>query len=262
MALEEFPRREVARGEGPGGAGLEEARLAALVEGALTPAEAAEIEAAAAADPDLAARIESLKQLREPAPESPPAKFPEMAGDARPASAGLILDMAEARATRQRRRRLIAAAARWAGLAAALAAAFAFGRALAPAPGIPSSLIATSPSAGLKAEGALSAALEGGLVATQASDAPVKIGVSFRAHDGDLCRTFMVRQARPLAGLACRAPEGWRVRLAVEAPAGADGALGVGPAAVLEAVDQTIQGVPLDAAGEAQARAAHWRAGP
>jgi hypothetical protein len=89
--------------------------------------------------------------------------------------------------------------------------------------------------------------------------------VSFRAADGHYCRTFAMRQTQPIAGLACREAGGWRVRMAAQsAPLAAAASYRTAgddiPAAVLEAMDQMIKGAPLDAAAEAQARAAGWQA--
>jgi len=245
---------------------VDDARIGALVDGELPPADAAAIEAAAAADPALAARIERARTLRaavagafadalaEPAP-------PRLLATIRGAA---VVDLGEARARRSRPPTLptVPAAARWGALAASLALAFYAGRLLAPAP--PPAAIVSGPT-GMVAGGALASSLGAQLASNQARDAPVKIGVSFRAIDGVYCRTFALRQATPIAGLACREPDGWRVRVAaLSAALAPDGGYRTAgdetPAPVLEAMDQLIQGAPLDAAGEARAKAAGWRA--
>ena len=93
----------------------------------------------------------------------------------------------------------------------------------------------------------------------------MKIGVSFQAADGGFCRTFTLRQAQAVAGLACHEDGGWRVRIAAEsrsaAPvSGYQTAADETPAPVLETMDQLIRGEPLDGAAEARARAAGWKA--
>jgi hypothetical protein len=98
-----------------------------------------------------------------------------------------------------------------------------------------------------------------------APDQAVKIGVSFRAADKLYCRTFQVVRGDGLAGLACRAPSGWQVRVAAASPAHGVGATGyrtagsATPAAVSATVDAMIDGAPLDAQGEAAAKAKGWR---
>ena len=92
----------------------------------------------------------------------------------------------------------------------------------------------------------------------------VTIGVSFRSHEGQYCRTFQVNQGQGLAGLACRAPQGWSVRMAMASPAqaattGYRTAASETPAPVLDAVQGLIAGDPLDAKAEAAAKAAGWR---
>lgn len=114
----------------------------------------------------------------------------------------------------------------------------------------------------LLAQGALAQALDSQLASRQAVDAPVRIGVSFRSGEGQYCRSFTLQGRGALAGLACRAPEGWR--LAVLESAGAP-AGGYRPAAsaltpgVQAAIAARIRGEPLDAAAEARAQARGFR---
>ena len=238
--------------------------VSALVDGELTPADAARLEA----DPALAARIAAARALRQAvagayadtAAEAPPERL--LAAIRGPAP-GEVIDLALPRSVRRRRPSIWAAAPLWGGLAASLALAFALGRMMAPTPGP----ITAAPGGGLVANGVLAGSLQRQLVSSQAPDAPVTIGVSFLSSDGRYCRTFTLRQAAPVAGLACRDPAGWSVRLAVAAAPSAPGttyrtAAAETPQPVLDAVDRTIRGEPLDAAGEAKARAAGWRAAP
>jgi len=130
----------------------------------------------------------------------------------------------------------------------------------------PTGAVVSPPAGGLFAAGPLAAALERQLAATQGQNAPVKLGVSFRATDGRFCRTFVWRTAQPLAGLACRDPGGWRLAMVMQShpsqviPGAAQAAADVTPAPVLEAMDQSISGQPLDAAGELKARDGGWSA--
>jgi len=116
----------------------------------------------------------------------------------------------------------------------------------------------------LLASGALEQALSNQLTKNQPARAPVQIGVSFRSKDGNYCRTFQLRQATSLAGLACREENKWRVEILARAdasPAGnpeyrpAGSAL---PSSVIQAVNETIAGDPLDADAEGDARKRQW----
>lgn len=113
---------------------------------------------------------------------------------------------------------------------------------------------------GLIARGELAEGL-----ATQLASAPgrsnVHIGVSFRSRDGDYCRSFTYEHLAPLAGLACRHGEDWKVRVLAEAPSSTSElrTATAMPMAVLQAVDASIAGEPLDAAAEEEARKAGWR---
>ena len=106
--------------------------------------------------------------------------------------------------------------------------------------------------------------LEEGLATELASapgDSNIHIGVSFRDRDGDYCRSFTYEHGAPLAGLACHHGEDWKIRVLTEAPS-ASGELRAAasmPLAVLQAVDASIAGEPLDAAAEEKAREAGWR---
>jgi hypothetical protein len=119
----------------------------------------------------------------------------------------------------------------------------------------------------LLASGALDRALSGQLASEQPSQAPVQIGVSFRSKGGSYCRTFQVREHANLAGLACRERDKWRLEALAQSEAASAGAQSdfrpagsALPPSIAEAVDQAIDGEPLDAAAEAHARTNQWRA--
>lgn len=151
------------------------------------------------------------------------------------------------------RRRWARAVVAVVALATALGAGLAAGRLLWARPDA-SGQIAAGPGGAMMATGPLALALERQLASEQRPSAPVAIGITFAAADGAMCRTFVVRQTTETAGLACRARDGWRVRLAVSRNVPGDDA----PAPVLEAVDQIIRGAPLDATSERAARDAGW----
>jgi len=117
----------------------------------------------------------------------------------------------------------------------------------------------------LLASGVLAAALSDQLASAQSAADPVRIGVSFRAKSGEYCRTFALRGAGGLAGLACRADDGWQLSVLARAEsASGDGgtyrqAASSMPAAVVAAVGARMAGEPLDQHAEAAARGRHWQ---
>jgi hypothetical protein len=118
----------------------------------------------------------------------------------------------------------------------------------------------------LLAAGALDKALSNQLASEQPSQAPVQIGVSFRSKGGNYCRTFQVRARAHLAGLACRDEDKWRLEALAQSEAASPGshsdfrpAASALPSSIAEAVDQAIEGEPLDAKAEARARTDQWR---
>jgi hypothetical protein len=99
----------------------------------------------------------------------------------------------------------------------------------------------------------------------QNQHAPVRILLSFRAHDGDYCRVFNAAGRGELSGLACREDGRWRVLTAVyskpkpgataDRPAGAEE-----PQPIRDAAGAAMAGGPLDAGAEKAARQSGWRA--
>jgi anti-sigma factor RsiW len=245
----------------------------AFVDGELPPEAMARIEAAMATDPQLALRVETQRALRrllsgahagivrETPPEargatlaakpSPPPKPAEVI--AFPGS------KAKTKAKEKPRDPKLPKPAgasgkgfpAWIGLAAALVIGLAVGRLAAPPPVTLSGADDPAP----LAAGPLAHALN-----TQASGQPgnpVRIGLSFKTGAGVYCRSFQASGRSPLAGVACRDADAWRVRAV--SPASADAQT---PAAILAAVNAMIAGQPLDPAGEAKAKAAGWKPVP
>ncbi|WP_298743759.1 hypothetical protein [uncultured Brevundimonas sp.] len=114
---------------------------------------------------------------------------------------------------------------------------------------------------GALADAGLVRVLDAGLAADAPDAGGRAVGLTFRDADGRWCRTFRSGEAG-VAGLACRAGDGWRMEALAPfgAPAGeVRTAAAETPAAVLAAVDALIAGAALDAAAEARARDAGWR---
>lgn len=122
----------------------------------------------------------------------------------------------------------------------------------------------TSRNGRLLASGVLSEALSEQLSSAQKKDAPVRIGVSFKSKDGEYCRTFTLGNSTALAGLACREHDDWRVQVLAQATstsANASQYRQAGsevPPSVMQTVENTIAGEPLDAHAESAARGKNW----
>jgi anti-sigma factor RsiW len=245
----------------------------AFVDGELPPEAMARIEAAMATDPQLALRVETQRALRrllsgahagiahETPPETrgatfaakppPPPKPAEVI--AFPGAKTKTKDKAKPRDPKLPRPAGASGKGfpAWIGLAAALVVGLAVGRLAAPPPVTLSGADDPAPIAA----GPLAHALN-----TQASGqaaSPVRIGLSFKTASGAYCRSFQASGRSPLAGVACRDKDAWRVRAV--SPAGADAQT---PAAIMAAVNTMMQGQPLDSAGEAKARATDWKPAP
>ena len=113
----------------------------------------------------------------------------------------------------------------------------------------------------LVAQGALADALSRQLADGQGQRAgDVKLGVSFQAKDGSVCRSFLLGRN---GGLACRQGEQWQVPVVAEGAKGQGGAYRQAgsemPAAVLEAIDERIAGATFDAGDERAARDRGWQ---
>jgi hypothetical protein len=227
---------------------VDDERLMAYADGELSAAERAEIEAALAEDEALREKIAAHQRLRarvsaafdatlaEPVPERLTAALTPRGAE--------VVNLAERRAAKW-------SAREWSAMAASVAAGLLIGVGVmnTQAP-----LIATTDS-GLAARGALAQALDTQLASDNAQ--AVRIGLSFRAQDGRYCRTFDLTRGET-SGLACRNDDGWAVAMAAQSVAGGEIRMAGASEEILAAVDQMIDGEPLDAAAERQARDASW----
>jgi hypothetical protein len=231
------------------------------VDGELTPEAGAAIDAAAAADPALARRLEQLRGLRTLAREAFPA-----APDPRDAELTRMI-MAGAASSGAGRGRLADAvraafAPRHAPVWGAVAAAsFVLGLSIGwlGQDRAPDGFALAAD--GTVADADLVRVLDRGLAADGADAEGRAVGLTFRDGEGRWCRTFRAGEAR-VAGLACRRDDGWRLEaLAAFRPSGGEvrTAGADTPPAVLAAVDALIADETLDAAAEARARDAGWR---
>lgn len=231
---------------------IDDETIIAFVDGELPEAKRTEIARMLAADQALRDRVDAQRELRrrlsaafdgalaEPAPPYLAAML-----DA-PQAENNVVNITERRSAKTWTMRDFGA------MAASLAAGLLIGVGIMSAQ--PPLIGATGH--GLVARGQLARALETQL----ASDAAgaVRIGLSFRAHDGGYCRTFELTRAAS-SGVACRNTEGWTVVMTAASGDPAEVRTASASAAVLQAVEAMIEGEPLDHAAEAQARANNWR---
>lgn len=249
---------------------LSDETLYAYVDNELDAAATAQVEAAIAADPVLARRVEEQRAVRallgsayDPVLSEPvPARLVSAAeaGKAAPAAKGKVLDLASARESRRKAETPSSWTwQHWGGMAACLVIGVFAGRSawLAGADQI------TAQNGHLVARGPLAKALSTQLASAQAGDAPVKIGLSYLSRDNAYCRSFSM-PGEGTGGVACLEAGFWTLRVVAQDATPAAGgnlrmAASPAPAAVLKVVDEQISGSPLDAEGEREAMQKGWR---
>lgn len=223
--------------------------LMAYADGELDPLNAKRVERAMAADPALAEQVEAHRALT----ASLRAAFAPVA-DASPPESVVAMLTESARViplappSPARRERPI-----WMGAVAASLIAGLFGGAF---------IMPRGGDAGIAfeqgqpvARGDLARALDTQLASAQASDAPVRIGVSFRDKSGQLCRSF---ERSGAGGIACARDKDWRIERLY---GGSDAAqtdyrqAGSASAAMMRDAQELMAGDPLDADAERAALA-------
>ena len=228
---------------------ISDERFFAWLDGELEPAEAAEVAALVAADPNLQRQADAHRALagRLGAAFDPVAAAPlpgRLVEAARPRPAEVI-DLAA-----RRDARTIPVRMQWAAMAATLAIGIVAGSMIGSAPSGPIG----RENGQLVASGDLEAALYTRLASAPADDG-ARIGLTFRDAAGDVCRSFTDDGA---AGLACHQGGDWRIRGLFQAGEGQQAefrmAAGADPR-LAGLVDATMAGEPLDAAGEREALA-------
>ncbi len=236
----------------------------AYADGELDAASRAALEAAMATDPQLARRVARQRALRarlraaldpvldEPLPERLLASVRGVPARGQAANVVALKRQAAPRWSWPQ----------WGAIAASLVGGVLLGPLLLRAPAGPALVTRDGQ---VLASGALARALSEQLASHQPPGAPVQIGVSFRARNGDYCRTFVLREQGTLAGLACREREAWRLEVLAHNPAPPAAAAGYRPAgsalpaSVTHTLDELIAGEPLAAGAEAAARARGWQ---
>lgn len=228
----------------------------AYVDGELPPQDVVRVEAAIAADVLVAARVERERRLRSqlrgayaPVLEEPvPSRLSDLLTRR---DADDVTPLRERRPTRN---------GRWRTAAIALAASVA---ALAIAQWLraPGGDVAVQRDRWV-ARGELARELDRALASEAGPGSAVAIGLTFRAVDGHVCRSFIARRAH-LAGLACREGDAWALPVLSRSDATDAGELRRAASAmspeVQAAIDARLQGDAFDAAQERQSRDAGWR---
>lgn len=252
--------------------------IQAYVDGQLDAAQSAQVEAAIAADPALAALCDRERRLRtqlreafDPILQEPlPARFEALLRGA-PSTASV--------ADTQAPDNVVAMPAPGRASAAAPAAVrSAPWRRSRPVYALAASIALLALSWGwwaqdggpvsmkddaLVARGALSRGLDRSLSSAPDATEHVRIGLTFRDRDGHVCRSFAMSDDGAFSGLACREGAQWRVHMLDAGDAGGQGDLRqasvqIAPA-VMAAIDGRISGDVFDADQEREARAAGWR---
>jgi hypothetical protein len=229
----------------------EDEKFFAWLDGELGPAEAAGMEAKVAADPQLARLAEQHRalggQLHGAFDPIVAAAVPDRLSESLHPPAEVI-DFAAAK-----RRRSMPSLPQWAAMAATLAIGVFVGTMVPQRSGAPVAVQGGK----LYAAAALDQALDAQLASAPAGD--VRIGLTFRDHAGEICRSF---NAQAESGLACRSGGRWQLKGLFAAPEGqaADYRMAAGMNPNLATlVDSSIAGEPFDAAAEKAARDKGWR---
>ena len=245
--------------------------LMAYADGELEPGPRGELERAMVGDASLRDRVAALQAQRErlkaayaplldePMPDRLSAllKVPTPAPAPTPARAATAVVSLDAARTARSPRRAMSSWAQWGGMAASVVLGVLVGTSLPRSGADPSIGVQNGQ---LVAGGAIGQALSTQLASEPTAGAPVAVQLSFVDKDGSFCRSF---STDAVAGVACRQGEAWAVQTLVAAERQTAGpmrqAASTLPRAVLDAVDQRIDGSALDASREKQARDRGWR---
>ncbi|WP_133477433.1 anti-sigma factor family protein [Cognatilysobacter segetis] len=236
---------------------LSDDTLQAYVDGALPADQVGRIEAAIASDVLVAARVERARHLRAqprgafdtPSRAAASQSAPRSTRALCAAKVDDVVDTRRGPASPRRRWRTAVIA-----LAATIGALVIAQRLRTPGADI------VVVDGALVARGELQRRLDVGLAAESDPSSTVSLGLTFRAVDGRVCRSFVARVPR-VAGLACRTGGDWTLPVvsAVDGRADALPSAGDVPTEVLAAIERRLQGDTFDAARERRARDAGWR---
>jgi hypothetical protein len=244
--------------------------LMAYADGELDAATRANVEAAMQADPEIRKRVARHRALRETMRGAFSAVLDEPVPDrliqaargqtAAPKSAVVDLSVAKEAA----RRKKSAAPPRWQSAAMAASLLLGLGLGFLAWHGPVGALIQPGAGGGLIAAAALAEALSNQLSDDRSQLGVAVAGLSFRDKSGDYCRTFSLTGSAASSGLACHEGADWRIKALAQLPHAAANSGNFRTAgsadspAIRAAVEGSIDGEPLDRAGEIAARSAGW----
>lgn len=227
---------------------ISDERFFAWLDGELDAAEAAEVEALVAGDPELARKAAAHHALHDRLraafdPIADPAVPPQLRDAARSGRAD-ILDLQARRSAP----RPISRPMQWMAMAATLAIGVVAGSLIDAGDSGP----LARENGQLVAAGELEATLYTRLASAPADDG-ARIGLTFRDRAGDLCRSFTDSGT---SGLACHRGGDWRILGLFQAGEGQQSEFRMAASAdprLAGLVDAAIAGEPLDADGERRA---------
>ena len=249
--------------------------LTAYVNGELDEPGRAKVEKAISQDARVAQRVAQQRALRgrlhnvfegilrEPAPR----RAVNGARSVEPAGPAQVIDLARVRAARARRperRRL--SIPRRATIVIAVSLLAGVGAGLLLQRLLASEVPVEYRGGALIAGGLLNRSLNEQLTGVTPTSTAVRVGQSFHAKAGGYCRSFTLDNGHPMAGLACREQQHWRVLslLGTEAVATTGSAQlfrlssSAPPAPLLAIINDRTTGGALDAAAESKARRSDW----
>ena len=229
----------------------DEEEFFAWLDGELKGEAAARVEARVAADPTLAVQARAHREL---GAGLRGAFNPVMKAPAPDRFGAAPIDLGAARERLQRRRSY--GLPQWAAIAATLVLGIGLGTAIG---GHGSDAPTAIEGGKLVAAAGLRQALDRQLASTDQRGAATRIGLTFRNHDGALCRSF---DGRDGAGLACRSGESWQLEALFGPAADTRGnyrTASGGDPRLANLIDEAIAGDPLDAEQERGAWSRHWR---
>jgi hypothetical protein len=246
--------------------------LMAYADGELDAAVRASVEAAMREDPEIGKRVARHRALREAMQgafsavlnEPVPDRLIEAARGQAAATKNAVVDLSVAREAA--RRKNFAAPRRWQQAAMAASLLLGLGLGFLAWHGSGGTLLQPGAGGGLIASTALAEVLSTQLSDDRPADRVVVAGLSFRNKSGDYCRTFYLTGSDASAGLACREGTDWRIKALAQAARTAANsgnfraAASEDSPAIRAAVEGSIDGEPLDHAGEIAAREAGWAA--
>lgn len=244
--------------------------LMAYADGEADAATRAQVEAAMREDPEVGRRVERHRALRELMRGAASAALDEpvperliAAARGRASAVGAGADLSRAKEARAARK-TPALRRGWqpTAMAASLLVGLSVGYLLWHGSG---TLIRAVSGGGLVAGAALADTLSSQLSDDRSPARVATTGLSFRAKSGGYCRTFALTGADASAGLACHEVNGWQIKVLVQSPSEGSAAnfraagSELSPA-IRAAIEGSIEGEPLDHAGEVAARRAGWAA--